>query len=221
MHPGPQSPARTGPFYTPANHLGEASVAGIRRVVVLPLWVGPDTPPESAAQLDEVFVAALQRQNRFEVVTLSRAQCLQRFHAAALSSAAALPHDLMATLGREFAADAVMFIDLTVFQPYQPLALGLRAKLASINDTRLVWSFDNVFAAEDPKVANSARHYFLDRDRSVPADMTGAVLQSPARFATYVAAAMFDTLPPVTPPPIVLPRKSWSPFSKNAATTTR
>jgi hypothetical protein len=203
MHPEMRDPARMGPFFTPKNVVGEPTVGGIRRVVVLPLWVGADTPPESAAQLDEVFVSALQKQNRFEVVTLSRTECLRRFRAEALLSSSALPHNLLPDLQREFAADAVLFVDLTTFRAYKPLALGLRAKLAATADSRLVWSFDNLFAADDPATANGARNYFIDRDRSVPADMTPSALQSPTRFAEYAATAMFGTLPPVVQPIVV------------------
>lgn len=207
MHPGAEDPARVGPFFTPANHVGETSLGGIRRVVVLPVWVGQDTPPESAAQLDEVFIAALQRENRFEVVTMSREECRTRFRAEALLSTSALPPDFLGKLKTEYAADAVLFVDLTTFRPYKPIALGIRAKLASTTNSRLIWSFDNLFASDDPTVANSARHHFIDRDRSVPADLTPAVLMSPSRFAEYAATAMFDTLPPVVAPVVVVTRK--------------
>ena len=154
------------------------------------------------------FAEALQRENRFEVVSLSREESLRHFHVEAVSAAAALPHDLLATLKREFAADAVIFIDVTTYNAYRPLALGLRAKLATLDQPRLVWTFDTIFSADNPTTANSARHFFLGRDRAgVPADLTPAVLQSPGRFAAYAAAAMFATLPPVTlPPPARPPR---------------
>jgi hypothetical protein len=206
-HPGLRDTARTGPFFAPSNHIGDPSLGGIRRVVVLPLWVAADTPPESAEQLDPVVVAELQKQNRFEVVTLSRAECRVRFRSEALLSSSALPHDLLGIMQREFAADAVLFVDLTVFHAYKPLGLGLRAKLVTTQQPKLVWSFDNIFSADDPAVANSARHHFIDHDRSVPADLTSAVLLSPSRFAEYAAHAMFNTLPPVTPMAIVAAHK--------------
>jgi hypothetical protein len=206
--PGIRDAARTGPFFTPTNHIGDPSLGGIRRVVVLPLWVGPETPTESAEQLDPVFLTELQKQNRFEIVTLSRAECRVRFRTEALMSSSALPHDLLGIFQREFAADAVLFVDLTVFHAYKPLALGLRAKLVTTQQPKLIWSFDNVFSADDPAVANSARHHFIDRDRSVPgADLTSAVFVSPARFAEYAASAMFTTLPPVVPPVVVAAKK--------------
>ena len=202
MHPARNDSARVGPFFTPANHSGDPDLGGIRRVVVLPLWVGEGTPPESAADLDPVFLTALQQEKRFEVVTLSRAECRRRYRVEAFSSATALPPDLFANLQREFAADAVLFVDLTLFNPYAPLTLGLRGKLAAIDGARLVWTFDNVFSSEAPAAANSARHYMLDRDTSVPADLTRVVLQSPSRFAAYAAASMFATLPPVAGAPV-------------------
>jgi len=56
----------------------------------------------------------------------------------------------MATLRRELAVDAVLFVDVTAFRAYAPLVLGLRGKLATIEGTRLVWTFDNVFSADEP-----------------------------------------------------------------------
>lgn len=200
MHPGLHDPARTGPFFTPRNHVGEQNVAGIRRVVVLPLWAGEGIAPESAASLDEAFVTAVRRENRFEVVAMTREACLRRFRAESLCSVSALPSDLLATLQREYAADAVLLIDLTTFHAYKPLRVGVRAKLAAIDGTRLIWSFDQVFAADDPAVANSARRHFIKGNRDIPTDLTVGALQSPTRFATYVAAAMANTLPPVYPP---------------------
>ncbi len=206
MNPGPQDPVRVGPFFVPTNHSGDPSLGGIRRVVMLPVWADSAIPPESPEMLDPILTAALQKENRFEVVVLSRDECRRRFRAAALGSSSALPPDLLATLRREFAAEAVLFVDLTTFRPYKPLAVGLRAKLASIDGARLIWKFETVFSSDDPLVTNAARHYFLERDRSVPgADFTPAVLQSPSRFATYVAAAMFATLPPVVAPLTVKP----------------
>jgi hypothetical protein len=193
--------ARRGPFFAPVNHAGESSLGGLRRVVLLPAAGGGVAPAESLAALDPVFAAELQRQQRFEVIALSREDCLRYFQASELSSVSALPPRFTAILQREFAADAVMFVDVTTFHAYQPLALGLRGKLATLDGVRLVWTFDNVFSADEAAVANSARRHFLQAGGGdVPADLSTSVLQSPVRFTRYAAAAMFATLPPVVPP---------------------
>ncbi|MBI5767169.1 MAG: hypothetical protein HZA93_05190 [Verrucomicrobia bacterium] len=194
-------PTRQGPFFTPTNQAGLPGLGGMRRVVLLPVCGGTLAPEETVASFDPLFVAALQQENRFEVVTLSREECLRKFRAREFSSAAALPPDFLAKLKEEYAADGVLFVDLTVFSAYRPIAIGLRGKLARIDGTALVWTFDNVFSAEDPAVANSARRFYRGSDRGgVPVDLSQGVLQSPNRFAGYAAAAMFSTLPPVVPP---------------------
>lgn len=199
-------PVHRGPFFVPKNHVGDPTLGGLRRVVLLPVCGGKLAPAESVAALDPVFTAALQAENRFEVVTFSREECLRRYHVPELSSAAALPHGLLAQLKEELAVDAVLFVDLTVFSGYRPLAIGLRAKLAAIDGSRLIWTFDNVFSADEPTVANAARRHYLTADRAlVPADLTPSVLQSPSRFAGYAAATMFATLPPVSIPVTGLP----------------
>jgi hypothetical protein len=116
-----------------------------------------------------------------------------------------LPRDFMTVLRREYAVDAVLFVDLTALSPYRPIIIGVRAKLATVEGVHLLWNFDTVFSSADPAVANSARRHFLRADTTgVPADLSSSALQSPSRFGSYVAAATFATLPPVytaAPPP--------------------
>ena len=191
--------SRAGSYFAPVNHAGDPVLpAGLRRVVLLPLAGGSVAPAASLAALDPVVAAALQHQNRFEVVALTRDDCLRLFSAEEFSSVEALPANFMTVLRREYAADAVLFVDVTVFHAYRPLALGLRAKLATLHDVRLAWTFDNLFSASDPAVANGARHHYQEAGRhDVPADLSQAALQSPSEFAAYAADAMFGTLPPV------------------------
>lgn len=185
--------ARTldAPPFVPVNHAGvDRLPPEVRRVVLLPASGG------GGEALDAILREALQRQNRFEIVALDRADCLRRFRAEEFPSAGLLPPDLLETLRREWAADAVMFVDVTTRRSIRPLTLGLRAKLAAVGDVRLLWTFDTVFSAADPAVAASARrHYFKGEGASEVADRSAAVLQSPSRFAAYAADAAFATLP--------------------------
>ena len=194
-----KSHAAKSAAFVPVNHAGDASLPPhLRRVVLLPVAGGSVAPPESMAALDPVVAAALQRQNRFEVVALTREDCRRYFQLEELSSVSALPARFMAIVRREFAADGVSFVDVTAFQAYAPLVLGLRAKLATVDEVRLVWTFDNVFSADDPAVSASARRQLRDGEsENSPAAESPVVLQSPTRFATYATAAMFATLPPV------------------------
>jgi hypothetical protein len=194
-----KNPGGRGPFFVPTNHSGVPMLPEtLRRVVLLPVCGASVTTPEMAESLDRVFATALVKENRFETVVLSRDECRRRFGMEELSSTAALPHDFMQKLRRDFAVDAVLFVDLTSLQAYRPLNLGVRAKLATVEDVRLLWNFDSVFSASDAAVANSARHFFSKAEGAkTPMDLSPSVLQAPSRFGEYVAATMFATLPPV------------------------
>lgn len=185
-------------YFVPTNFSGDVRLpVNLRRVVMLPVHGGTIVPPEMAASIEAVFSAQLQKEIRFEVVRLSREDCQRRFGQPAFASVGALPHDFISTLSRDFAADAILFVDVTAFRGYRPLMLGIRAKLATVEQTRLIWTFDEVFSADDPAVGNSVRLYYGAADPSgIPLDARHGGLQSPGKFAAYVAAATFDTLPP-------------------------
>ena len=195
--PLPDDAVHRGPFYQPRNFAGDPQLpADVRRVVLLPLSAAPVAPSETADSLDAVILQALQNQQRFEVVRLSREDCRRWFGQEAFSSASALPHGMLGQLASRFGADAVLFTDLTVYQPYRPQSIGLRAKLATVRDVRLLWTFDEVISASNPAVANSARRQFLKTDRGTqPLDLSPTALQSPGRFAAFAAETMFATLP--------------------------
>jgi hypothetical protein len=183
--------------FVPVNHRGDIRLpAEIQRVAVLPVHGGTVTEGESAGALDPVVVAGLQRQLRFEVVTISRDDCRALFGAESFGSTDALPHGMLEKIAAKYAVDAVLFTDLTVYHPYRPLAIGLRSKLATLQDVRLVWAFDEVFSAGDDAMITSVKEFYRKGDRTAPVDATPAVLQSPARFGAVAADLMFRTLPP-------------------------
>jgi len=196
--PDLNDPVRFGPFYTPRNFAGEKHMpAEVRRVLVLPVALGELGPEETAATLDGAVSQALQTQQRFEVVPLPRAELRRLFGVPEISSTAALPHGMLEELTKRFAVDAVLFTDITVYQPYRPQSIGLRSKLATTRDVRLVWTFDEVISASDPAVANSARRQpFVEAQGRSPVDLSPATLLSPSRYAAFAAGEMFRTLPP-------------------------
>jgi len=183
--------------YVPANYKAEPRLpAEIRRVAVLPAHGGDVADPESAAALDPVLVTALQRQVRFEVVTLSRDDCRRLFGAGSFGSTDALPPGILEKIATTYAVDAVIFTDITAYQPYRPQTLGLRSKLATVHDVRLVWSFDEVFSGGQAAMRTAVNDYYEGVDKSAAMDVSSAVLQSPTRFGAVAADLMFRTLPP-------------------------
>lgn len=185
-------------FKQPVNFNGERQLpTGLRRVLVLPVYGGQVAATEACQVLDEVLLNALQKKARFEVVVVSREEIQRRYSQPEFSSAAVLPNKFLEELGQAYGAEAVLFVDLTLYSPYPPLAVGFRAKLASVSDVRLIWTFDDSFSSADPAVVNSVqRAGRKEGTAQLPVDMTVGTFQSPRRFAAYAADTMFETLPP-------------------------
>jgi hypothetical protein len=190
--------SRNGPFFRPTNfHAVARMPAEIRRVLVLPTADDGRLPEDTLDSLDTVLQAALGGAQRFEVVPISRPACARLTGARAIRSVEALPHDFLARLVADYAADAVLFTDVTTYSPYPPLSLGLRAKLVRTDNGTILWSFDTIFSATNTSVVNAARRHWLDTaPAGTPADFSVTALQSPQRFAAYATSAAFATLPP-------------------------
>jgi hypothetical protein len=149
------------------------------------------------AGLESALRDELAKMERFELAPISRAELAARFGQESFASSAALPADLLARLGADRGVDAVLFLDLTHYRPYQPIVMGVRAKLVTLGEAEALWSFDALFDAADDKVSLAARRFSSGSSRPVPAvDDNSGILQSPSRFAGYVGHAMFETLPP-------------------------
>lgn len=168
----------------------------MRRVVVLPVCREDDPSSAFAAELDSILLLSLQRTNTFEVVPLGRAGLMDIAGETQLSSVQVLPDDLPDIIRRKFAADGVLFVDLTVFRPYRPMAIGVRAKLLDLNTMQLVWSADCVFDSSDPAVAKAAMDFAARTTYNPhPVDQSGGILQSPRAFSVFIMDTLFRTLP--------------------------
>ena len=205
---------RGGPFFEPTNFSGAAQMPGdVRRVAVLPLAGVEGVSPDGLAALEMAMHAALLREGRFEIVPVGADFVRSVAGRPAVASHEALPAALFERLARELGADAVLLVDITLYRPYEPQAQGVRAKLARCDELRtILWSFDTLFVARGPAGVNSARRHASGGHQTV-VDSGPAALQSPSRFAAYVFADTFATLPkrPAPPPP---PPKSKVPHGR-------
>lgn len=167
----------------------------ITRVAVLPIF-SDKLEGELLENIDETFKGELLKQNRFEVITISRQQLYSDFQKMQFSSAEVLPSDFLGKLETISDSNAILFIDLTHYKPYKPVALGVRCKLVDVRSGEVLWAFDTLFDSGNPPVAVAARRFQLGHQKTqYPLDLSTSILKSPNRFAQYVAHDVFDTLP--------------------------
>lgn len=152
-------------------HAARAIDANYRNLVILPVEGVRD--PDIGDAIYTAFADEMLRTNRFRV----------------------LPNEE----GAIDDADLFMQIEVSAFDPYPPLGLGVRLSIATIDTGTVLWAADQYFSAGDPAVARSARRYGQTHQRrDYPVQSGESVLLSPKRFSRFVAEKLYSTLPPLS-----------------------
>ena len=192
-------PARTDKSGVPRNVYAESGriPAGVKRVAVLPLAIAENQAAleEGRNALQPILLTELLASARFEFVPVTPEQSRSWTGHAQWLTSDALPRELLDKVRTGTGAEAILFVQLTRYQPYPPVALGWRLQLLSAEPPRVLWAVDELFDAGDPPVAEAAREYYRAHWGNQPAADPGTILASPRRFGQYTAAAMVKTLP--------------------------
>lgn len=165
------------------------------RVAVLPSY-HPEEDPAILASFDNTILSELTKNKLFELVRVDRTYLKKHFNFEQIDSTQPLPTSMMSRIIKDFGAQGVLFTDVTDYQPYRPIRVGLRSKLVDLRDGNLVWVFDDIFDSSQPNVSAAAQRYArraaVDR---FPLDTAESMLQSPQRFTRYVMHETFATVP--------------------------
>jgi hypothetical protein len=210
LPPFPNVVQDMGPRYRPTNVYRRTNSlpAQIKRVAVLPL-ITPDSTAFLRAgveTLGPLLYAELEKCKRFEVIPVSPEQLRQWTGRAGWRTDEPLPADFFGRVGDATGCDAILFCQLTRYQPYQPMAVGWKFSLVanpppgplSMQEMKdkILWSADEVLDAGEPGVSNAARDYYGQHLRNeAPSADASTILSSPARFGQYTLAALLETLP--------------------------
>lgn len=189
-----------GPSYVPTN----VSVASprlpenCRRVAMLPLAAASaDATWEQGRQdLEPVVRTELTKCGRFEAIFVSTSQMSEWTTKRSWRATDVLPADMLARVHSETGCDAILFIELSDYRPYPPVAIGWKARLVEWPSRRDLWAVDEVFDSGREKVVNAARRYQMEQQKlSGALQESRSILASPRRFAQYTLQALFETLP--------------------------
>jgi hypothetical protein len=146
--------------------------------------------------LQPLLRAELEKSKRFEIVVVTPEQIRRWTGQGIWKSEDQLPPDFFDRLQEETGCQAVLFSELTRYQPYQPVAIGWKITLVYNKDHVIYWAADEVFDAGEGPVANAARAYESDHITSQsPLPDPNAILSSPSRFGQYTLYALFTKLP--------------------------
>lgn len=170
----------------------------VRRVAVLPITASHADRISEAGRdaLQPVLYSEIHKRRAFELVFVTREQLRSWSGRPGWDAEETLPHDFFERIRAAADCDAVLFCQLTQFQPYGTLAIGWSLKLVDANKPQIWWAVDEVFDAGQPSVISAARRYSKESMQSTGplADCHG-ILASPRRFGQYTASAVLATMP--------------------------
>ena len=106
--------------------------------------------PEGCTALTPVLWDQLVKTKKFEVVLVDAATLRSRTGQANWTGTETLPADFLAFLRREYGCDGVLFVELTTYRAYAPLAVGWRMKLVDARSGQIAWAADELFDAARP-----------------------------------------------------------------------
>jgi len=185
------------PEYTPTNIYKADLPVEFIRVALLPMNLQGDFGQKAALDsIEGALQAELIKAKRFEVVTISKDELEQICGEESLSSQQKWPYELKKAL-EERQVDGVMLIELTHLRGYQPVALGLKMRLVSLQEGKTYWAVDELLDSANPMIYQGALNYDNGmRMGKTSESKTIAFMQtSPTRFAHYAGELLFKTLP--------------------------
>src|SRR5262245_49094749 len=120
----PDHQRQTSPAVQLANVHLEPVPSNLRRVAMLPIFTTQNYI-EAQKDLDNIFRGELSKLLRFEVVPVTRPELSAVIQKEQIASHELIPAELIPVLRDKFGADAVLFVDLTSYRPYRPIAIGI------------------------------------------------------------------------------------------------
>jgi hypothetical protein len=149
-----------------------------------------------ANSLRYTAVTQATRTNLFEVIQINPDDLARHTGRFEFNSTEELPANLLQVIKQVYAADAILFTDITHYDAYQPIKMGIRSKLIKLSDSQAIWAFDDYFDTGDPRITAAALHFEENNNKQAyPYKKESIILQSPNQFSAFVFATAYATMP--------------------------
>lgn len=167
----------------------------IARVVVFPIQEDTKGQDSTASRiLTSSLIRELRKKAPYEIIEADM-DAIQELAPVNPSKKGIYRTDSLIAAGKRYRADAILFGQVTAVRPYYPQALGLRAEMVSVETGATLWSVDAMYDAADADVENAVRqHYEASASHYTDTEDWSILLNSPTRFANFVAARCVDAL---------------------------
>ena len=195
-----------GPFHEIHNYYSADNdwQDNIQVVAVMPLVPGrgDEWSLQGVEHMQPVLTEELTRCNQFEAITITPHRLRALTGIKQVRPLAKLPNKFQEIIqhldkekGTRKVVDAILFCELSSYRPYPPLAMGWKLHLFDLETQQLVWAFDEVFDAGDPRLVNSLRRHIRDyRLTTLDNFREIMIIDSPRSLARYSLSTALETM---------------------------
>lgn len=192
-------PTYIGPFHSVGNiyQVPGGIPQEIHRVAVMPLTHAPGnrSAERGVPLMIRTVTEELARARAFEIIAITPTKLDNLIGHRSLRADDKLPYNFVPKIKEETGCQAVLFVELTTYRAYPPVALGWKLHLFDLETEELIWAVDEVFDVGQSPVANSLRRHIREHHSPHNAAATQLlVLDSPRELARYSLGEITDHL---------------------------
>jgi len=149
--------------------------------------------PEISADMSRCLFEALQKRQLFGCTLVRRSE--RAWSSLQVEADGSYGLEELAAMRKKLGSSAVMVGRITKYQPYPHMSMGLRLRLISLTDGRLLWAVEQVWDSSDIWARRRIGQYFRTRVEDGFAPLgEELVAVSPLEFFKFVAYETAQTL---------------------------
>jgi len=179
------------PTYYYLNSAKELSLVG--RVAIIELNNNSNYPQIAADMTGSLF-QAMQKKQLFGISIVRQTD--PDWRGLQLEAGATYTTEQLSAIRKTLKCDAVLLGDITGYQPFPHMTIGLRLKLIDLRDGQLIWAMEQVWDSTDKTTEYRIKRYY---ESQLQAGLPGLQRQlmevSPMEFMKFVASEAAETLP--------------------------
>lgn len=168
----------------------------VARVGIMPITSRASVWQGTLDAICESFCSELFKQLKFEAIKISNDELLALFGKTNFVANDIFPNHFFSSIKQSSDVDAVLFIDITHYEPYKPVAIGVKCKLISTESAKILWAVDELFDSGIPSVQTGISEYVAkNKCENTFFSFDDTFVYSPLKFSYYVAHEIFNKLP--------------------------
>jgi len=149
--------------------------------------------PQISAEMTQALYLEAQKQQVFGLVVVRQDNAAWRSLQANLDSLQAMRQ--LVVLQETLRSNGLLLGEITQYQPYPHMVIGLRLKLLDLTDGQLIWGLEQIWDSADKTIQKRIKKYYGQQLRSGHAPLNEElVVVSSLNFCKFVAYEVAATL---------------------------